>query len=233
MLSVTETVVVDGRNLNHDEGETKDKPIPKMDDRAPSKFAFMPAVAHSMTRPSNGSLDLYSLEDGFCCDLGHPKEVNDSKAVLKPSFLTDKPIADPAIDLSKHNSSFPEHGASAIRSVSRDMGTEMTPITRHEPSRTGNPVRDTTPTMWSHVSSTIHYEKSCTSTLTNDAIGNQLDYQAEVDTTELFENELKMKTRQEIMVLGAQLGKANIAAWASKEEEDEDASKSLKTTDLE
>lgn len=38
-----------------------------------------------------------------------------------------------------------------------------------------------------------------------------------------------MKTRREIMVLGAQLGKTNIAAWASKEEEDKDASTSLKT----
>lgn len=37
-----------------------------------------------------------------------------------------------------------------------------------------------------------------------------------------------MKTRREIMVLGAQLGKTNIAAWASKEEEDKDASTSLK-----
>lgn len=37
-----------------------------------------------------------------------------------------------------------------------------------------------------------------------------------------------MKTRREIMVLGTQLGKKNIAAWASKEE-DKDASTSLKT----
>ena len=31
------------------------------------------------------------------------------------------------------------------------------------------------------------------------------------------------------MVLGTQLGKFNIAAWASKEDEDKDASTSLKT----
>lgn len=37
-----------------------------------------------------------------------------------------------------------------------------------------------------------------------------------------------MKTRREIMLLGTQLGKMNIAAWASKEEEDNDASTSLK-----
>lgn len=35
------------------------------------------------------------------------------------------------------------------------------------------------------------------------------------------------------MALGAQLGKSNIMAWASKEEEEQDASKSLKTNDIE
>jgi hypothetical protein len=44
----------------------------------------------------------------------------------------------------------------------------------------------------------------------------------------LSEKELQIKTRREIMVLGTQLGKMNIAAWASKEEEDKDASTSLK-----
>lgn len=35
------------------------------------------------------------------------------------------------------------------------------------------------------------------------------------------------------MALGTQLGKMNIAAWASKEEEDKDASMSLKTVPAE
>ena len=35
------------------------------------------------------------------------------------------------------------------------------------------------------------------------------------------------------MVLGTQLGKMNIVAWASKEEEDKDASTSLKTIAVE
>ncbi|EFJ05325.1 hypothetical protein SELMODRAFT_48466, partial [Selaginella moellendorffii] len=78
-----------------------------------------------------------------------------------------------------------------LRSVSmRDMGTEMTPIASQEPSRTGTPIRATTPT-------------------------------------------IRSPTRQEIRALGAQLGKANIAAWASREEEEEDASKCLKNIDLE
>eukprot|EP01018_Ginkgo_biloba_P030412 Gb_26160 [translate_table: standard] len=239
MLSVTETAVVDGRNLNKDEGETKkidpNKPIPKLDAGGPSKFAFMPEVAHPMTRSSNDSLDRYSLEDVFCCDLGDPKEVNDSEAVLKPSLRIEKPIADPAIDLSKHGASFPHHSATSVRSVSmRDMGTEMTPITSQEPSRTGTPVRATTPTMRSPVSSQPSTPgRAAPASSPMDVTDNELDCQAEVNTTELSEKELHMKTRREIMALGAQLGKANIAAWASKEEEDEDASKSLKTRDLE
>lgn len=36
--------------------------------------------------------------------------------------------------------------------------------------------------------------------------------------------ELQKKTRREIMVLGQQLGKTNIVAWASKEEEEANAS---------
>lgn len=41
-----------------------------------------------------------------------------------------------------------------------------------------------------------------------------------------------MKTRREIMLLGTQLGKTSIAAWASKKEEEKDASLSLKTVSL-
>lgn len=42
-----------------------------------------------------------------------------------------------------------------------------------------------------------------------------------------------MRTRREIIRLGTQLGKMNIAAWASKEEEGKDASTSLKTLGVE
>lgn len=61
------------------------------------------------------------------------------------------------------------------------------------------------------------------STLTDPHIDN-----LNLNKSELSEKELQMKTRREIMVLGTQLGKMNIAAWASKEEEDKDASTSLK-----
>lgn len=43
---------------------------------------------------------------------------------------------------------------------------------------------------------------------------------------------MQMKARREIMILGTQLGKTNIAAWASKEEEEDDASISLKTVPI-
>jgi hypothetical protein len=46
----------------------------------------------------------------------------------------------------------------------------------------------------------------------------------------LSSKELQAKTRQEILALGTQLGKANIAAWATKEEEEADAAKALKTS---
>lgn len=119
---------------------------------------------------------------------------------------------------------------STARSVSmRDMGTEMTPIASQEPSRTGTPVRATTPIRspvssrpstpgrGAPASSPVGPSNSCLHTNKN----------------ELSEKEIQMKTRREIMVLGTQLGKMNIAAWASKEEEDKDASTSLKSLPLE
>ncbi|CAA7043782.1 unnamed protein product [Microthlaspi erraticum] len=116
------------------------------------------------------------------------------------------------VNLSRHDSSIATAFAqppSTARSVSmRDMGTEMTPIASQEPSRTGTPIRATTP-MRSPISSAPS------------SPGRQ--------ASSLSEKELQMKTRREIMVLGTQLGKLNIAAWASKEDEDKDASTSLKT----
>lgn len=107
----------------------------------------------------------------------------------------------------------------------RDMGTEMTPIASQEPSRTGTPVRATTP-MRSPTSSvpSTPGRAAPTSSLTLTTAADRVD-----SNKELSEKEIQLKTRREIMVLGTQLGKLNIAAWASKEEEDKDASTSLKT----
>ncbi|KAI4313358.1 hypothetical protein L6164_026344 [Bauhinia variegata] len=142
------------------------------------------------------------------------------------------PIEDSYVSLSQHNSSLAIQSAttfvppaSTARSVSmRDMGTEMTPIASQEPSRTGTPVRATSP-MHSPTTSqpSTPGRANPESTLTC-PLSNLLD----TNKNELSEKELQMKTRREIMVLGTQLGKMNIAAWASKEEEDKDASTSLK-----
>ncbi|GJN18804.1 hypothetical protein PR202_gb06006 [Eleusine coracana subsp. coracana] len=109
---------------------------------------------------------------------------------------------------------------STVRSVSmRDMGTEMTPIASQEPSRTGTPVRATSP----------YYSRPTTPRRTSgpNAIGSVISH-GECSNAELSEQELQTKTRREIMLLGTQLGKTNIAAWASKKEE-KDASLLLKT----
>ncbi|XWS22890.1 hypothetical protein CRYUN_Cryun29cG0074800 [Craigia yunnanensis] len=147
----------------------------------------------------------------------------------KPVLMIENSVAESAISLSQHDSSMSIHSAttfippSTARSVSmRDMGTEMTPIASQEPSRTGTPVRSTTP-IRSPNSSRLSTPRRAVPSPANPPY-EHLDL-----NMELSEKELHMKTRREIMVLGAQLGKTNIAAWASKEEEDKDASTSLKT----
>lgn len=233
-LGVTEMASA-GQSLNQEEVETKkiypDKFVSNLDDGGPSKFAFMPSVAHSTAR-ANCSLDHYSLENISGCDPSGQREANGGDALLKPSLRIEKPIADPAINLSKHDPSSTQRATpsclppSSVKSVSmRDMGTEMTPIASQEPSRTGTPVRATTPTMRSPVSSRPSTPgRVAPSSSSMDINGNELGSQ----TSELSERELHAKTRREIIALGTKLGKANIAAWASKQEE-ESASKSLET----
>ncbi|OVA07883.1 Remorin [Macleaya cordata] len=151
----------------------------------------------------------------------------------KPAVLIESSVADSAISLSRHDPSISVHSAttfipppSTVRSVSmRDMGTEMTPIASQEPSRTGTPVRATTP-IRSPTSSRPSTPGRAPPVLSP---VEAADCQLDANKKELSEKELQKKTRREIMALGAQLGKMNIAAWASKEEEDKDASTSLKT----
>ncbi|XP_059303670.1 uncharacterized protein LOC132055725 [Lycium ferocissimum] len=106
----------------------------------------------------------------------------------------------------------------AIRSVSmRDMGTEMTPIPSQEPSRTATPVGATTP-LRSPTSSIPSTPRRGDPAPT--PIDNASQTSTENNKRELSEEELKTKTRKEIVALGVQLGKMNIAAWASKDEKD-------------
>ncbi|KAL2455463.1 Remorin family protein [Forsythia ovata] len=113
-------------------------------------------------------------------------------------------------------------GVSAPRSVSmRDMGTEMTPIPSQEPSRSATPVGATTPfrSPTSSIPSTPRRGEPAPS-LIEHSVDNALQLPTEKGKTELSDQEQKLKTRREIVALGVQLGKMNIAAWASKDEKE-------------
>ncbi|KAJ9175341.1 hypothetical protein P3X46_013906 [Hevea brasiliensis] len=154
----------------------------------------------------------------------------------KPVLMIENSVRELAISLSQHDSSPAMHSATAFipppstaRSVSmRDMGTEMTPIASQEPSRNGTPVRATTP-----IRSPSSSRPSTPGRATPTSSATNPSNDALNTNNEWSEKELQMKTRREIMALGTQLGKMNIAAWASKEEEDKDASTSLKTVPAE
>ncbi|KAE8719994.1 Remorin family protein isoform 2 [Hibiscus syriacus] len=111
-----------------------------------------------------------------------------------------------------------------IRSVCmRDMGTEMTPATSPEPSRTSTPAGAATPlrTPTSSVWSTSHRG---TSTPLNHTMDSESHHRFDNGKRELSEQDMKLKTRREIVALGVQLGKMNIAAWASRDEKGKRAS---------
>jgi hypothetical protein len=79
-----------------------------------------------------------------------------------------------------------------VRSVSmRDMGTEMTPIASQEPSRTGTPVRATSPD--------CSRPTTPRRTLGVNAAGAVIN-RGECSNAELSEQELQLKTRREIML---------------------------------
>ncbi|KAM1138515.1 hypothetical protein COP1_036439 [Malus domestica] len=110
-------------------------------------------------------------------------------------------------------------GTTAIRSVSmRDMGTEMTPIPSQEPSRTATPEGATTPRR-SPTSSMPSTPRGGAPAPTPTTDGESRP-RFESNKKQLSEEEIKLKTRREIVELGVQLGKMNIAAWASKEEQE-------------
>ena len=105
----------------------------------------------------------------------------------------------------------------------RDMGTEMTHIVSQEPSRTGTPVRATRPTR-SPTSSQPSTPGAAPASFPICPSNDNLDTR----TNELSDQEWQLKTRRQIMVLGTKFGKMNVAAWASKDGEDRNASSLLK-----
>ncbi|XP_075502905.1 uncharacterized protein LOC142540548 isoform X1 [Primulina tabacum] len=113
-------------------------------------------------------------------------------------------------------------GVSSIRSVSmRDMGTEMTPIPSQEPSKSNTPIGAATPlrSPISSITSTPRRDDPAPSP-TERSISNATRDVTRNGKMDLAEQEQKLKTRREIVALGAQLGKMNIAAWASKVEKE-------------
>lgn len=114
----------------------------------------------------------------------------------------------------------------------RDMGTEMTPVTSVEPSRTATPVDATTPlrSPTSSIPSTPRRGAPAPTPMEYSA-DNDAQHTTENGKKELTEQELKLKTRREIVALGVQLGKMNIAAWASKDDQEKNKS-SGETTNM-
>ncbi|XP_073281515.1 uncharacterized protein [Primulina huaijiensis] len=117
-------------------------------------------------------------------------------------------------------------GVSGIRSVSmRDTGTEMTPIPSQDPSRSATPVSSTTPirSPTSSIPSSPRRQEPVptqTENPTNSATQNSDEY----GENDLSEQEMKLKARREIVALGVQLGKMNIAAWARDGENEKNIS---------
>ncbi|CAK9859410.1 unnamed protein product, partial [Sphagnum jensenii] len=155
----------------------------------------------------------------------------------KPTNAVAENSADSSSSLAVNTRGGGGGGADVVVST-RDMGTEMTPIASVDPSRTATPLRATTPNLGSPINSrpsspdtrrsttttTPSSSSSCTTTTSSSTSSSSSSSKV------LSSKELQAKTRQEILALGTQLGKANIAAWATKEEEEADAAKALKTS---
>lgn len=103
----------------------------------------------------------------------------------------------------------------------RDMGTEMTPVPSQEPSQTTTPVGSATPLRSPTSSMPSTPRRGAPAPTPLDSTSNE-DSQFPVENSkrQLSEEEMKFKTRREIAALGMQLGKVNIAAWASKDEQE-------------
>ncbi|XWS18682.1 hypothetical protein CRYUN_Cryun32bG0065700 [Craigia yunnanensis] len=176
------------------------------------KFSFIPSGAHPISAQACGG----SLLSDQC---PHSKDLRE---VAQRDLSCTKSSAEDTTVLP------------AIRSVSmRDMGTEMTPATSQEPSRTATPVGATTPlrSPTSSIPSTPR-RGAPTSTPLDHTTDDYSQHPTDNGKKELSEQEMKLKTRKEIVALGVQLGKMNIAAWASKDEKENNTS-SVETTNIE
>ncbi|CAL9096194.1 unnamed protein product [Musa textilis] len=126
------------------------------------------------------------------------------------------------------DSTIAEHKASVVRALDsmrnefnqtapqdsvsmRDIGTEMTPVP--------TPLGSITPTRSSISSLPSTPRQGVASPLPTEAMKNaEQDSETKGGKDKLTEREMRLKIRREIAALGMQLGKMNIASWASKEE---------------
>lgn len=190
-------------------------------------FAFMPAPSSSPKRRPLTSCPLADEPaDKKEVSISHERSVPD-ESPLKMIPRTRKPTSDSLLSAAPYTSSPP-----AVRSISmRDMGTEMTPIASQEPSRTGTPIQATTPTFQSPVSSCASTPRQGSSTSSPVEKSGKLAVQGN-DGRPLESSEKTLQAEMKIPGIHV-VGKLNMVSWASKEEEDADAFKSLKNIDLE
>ncbi|XWS16017.1 hypothetical protein CRYUN_Cryun34aG0050300 [Craigia yunnanensis] len=185
------------------------------------KFSFIPSGAYPISARACGG-SLLSDQCPQSKDLREVAQREDLREVAQRDLSCTKSSAEDTTVLP------------AIQSVSmREMGTEMTPVTSQEPSRTATPVGATTPlrSPTSSIPSTPH-RRPPTSTPLDHTTDDESQHPADNGKKELSEQEMKLTTRREIVALGVQLGKMNIAAWASKHEK-ENITSSVETSNLE
>eukprot|EP00250_Pteridium_aquilinum_P016512 c23140_g1_i3 orf=1260-2801(-) len=190
-------------------------------------FAFIPLP---VSPPKGSSLDCYSPTDEpvDMKEMSMTDEGSFEDSFLKPIMRTRKPTSDSLVSVVPYVSPAP-----AVRSVSmRDMGTEMTPIASQEPSRTGTPLCATTPMLHSPVSSPPSTPRQGSPTGNSPMRTSAKACVLDADGKQLKEMHAEMG--REMQILGAHAGgKLTMVSWASKEEEDADASQLLKNIDLE
>lgn len=166
------------------------------------KFSFVPSEARSVSGQAHGRVPTVD-------SLPQSKDLKDVNELIISCSSTDDQKAIPG-----------------IRSVAmRDMGTEMTPVTSQEPSRTATPVGSISPlrSPSSSIPSTPRREAPAPTPFESKS-DEDSHFPVGSNKKQLSEEEIKLKTRREIAALGMQLGKTNIAAWASKEEQDKNKS---------
>ncbi|CAL0329746.1 unnamed protein product [Lupinus luteus] len=163
------------------------------------KFSFVPSESHSVSGQAHG------------------------RNLVMESFPESKDLKDASefvLSCSRSTETDDETVMPGIRSVAmRDMGTEMTPVPSQEPSRTATPGGSATP-LRSPTSSLPSTPRRGAPAPTPSANTTNEDSQFGNNKKQLSEEEMLQKTRREIAALGVQLGKMNIAAWASKDEQE-------------